>query len=185
MNQPEVLLARISSLERQVRIMRRASLLFVLATILGVTGAWISGSQDEVIRARQIVIEDEEGRARMLIGRQSDFGGQRTPSMGMSINDTLGFEHFGMGLRDSGRMSMGFDAPLGTGDDRNRERINIIVDENGGAQIRLLDRRTRVKGRLALGPDDEWRLEFLDFGQSELRRRLIGFAGDSLAVESR
>jgi hypothetical protein len=39
----------------------------------------------------------------------------------MIILDPEGFERFGVGLMDNGQMGMGFDAPRGKGDDRNRE----------------------------------------------------------------
>lgn len=138
-----------------------------------------------MIRAEQIIVEDAQGRDRMLIGRQSDFGGQRPLSIGIAINDTLGFERFGMGLRANGRMSMGFDAPLGKGDDRNRERINIIADEEGGAQIRFLDRATFVRGRLTITPDNRFVLEFLDFTENQTRRRLIDFSRDTVVTTPR
>ena len=52
-------------------------------------------------------------------------------------------------------MVMGFDAPPGTGDDRNRERINIVADEKGGAHIRFLDRRTSVASRMYLDEQNQ------------------------------
>jgi hypothetical protein len=46
--------------------------------------------------------------------------------------------------REARTLVMGFNAPPGTGDDRNRERFTIVADEKGGAAIRLKDRRTFV-----------------------------------------
>jgi len=184
MNELNELQGRVASLERHIGHLRLAVGVVCTVAALAVLGAW-RGDPEDVIRARQFIVEDEEGRARMLIGRQSDFGGQRPPSIGMAINDTLGYERFGMGLRPNGRMSMGFDAPLGKGDDRNRERINIIADEDGGAEIRFLDRETFVKGRLSLTPDNRLVLSFLDFPPNEVRRRLIGFEQDTVVVERR
>jgi hypothetical protein len=177
-------IARIGALETRIRRLQVAVVTIVSACAVAVLTAWHPG-QVGVLRARQLIIEDSVGRERMRIGPQSDFGGQRSPSMGMSINDTMGFERFGMGLRASGRMSMGFDAPLGAGDDRNRERINIIADEQGGAQIRFLDRQTAVKGRLSITPDNRFVVEFLDFSRGSVRSRLVTFAGDTVVSSPR
>lgn len=185
MNRTDELLARIEALEGRVRLFRNLLGGLVAVGIVGVLGAWQIPTQERVIRAEQIIIEDDQGRERMLIGRRSTFGGQRSPSIGMSVNDTLGYERFGMGLRPNGRMSMGFDAPLGKGDDRNRERINIIADEEGGAQIRFLDRQTFVKGRLSITADNRFEVEFLDFSEAEVKRRLIDFSGDTVVAQAR
>lgn len=175
---------RIQKLEEKLRSHRIAFTVLGAVAVVGLLGAWKTSPQN-VIRTHQIIIENEAGRRRMVIGAQSDFGGQREPSIGMVLNDTLGFERFGLGLRPSGRMSMGFDAPLGKGDDRNRERINIIADEDGGAQIRFLDRETFVKGRISLTDDNRLVVDFLDFSPDELRIRRIGFDQDTIIVRSR
>lgn len=184
MKQDEHVLARIRSLESQVRGMRVVLGIMTAAGLIATLGAWRMGAQD-VIRTRQIIVEDDQGRERMRIGPQSDFGGQRSPSMGMTINDTVGMERFGMGLRANGRMSMGFDAPPGKGDDRNRERINIIADEEGGAQIRFLDRKTYVKGRIQLADDNRIVLTLLDVSPGETRRRMISVDQDTVVIEKR
>ena len=184
MNERDKVIDRITALERQMRKLR----IGLAGVVLGATVIVLSasqGGQERVIRAERIIIEDAQGRDRMIIGRRSDFGGQRPPSIGMEIRDTLGYERFGMGLWPNGRMSMGFDAPLGKGDDRNRERINIIADEEGGAQIRFLDRATFVKGRLSIAPDNRFVLEFLDIDENEVRRRLIGFSQDTVVTTPR
>jgi hypothetical protein len=184
MTERDDVMNRIRAVESQLRRLRVVLAGAILAaTAIGLS-AWRS-SQDRVIRAQQLIIQDEQGRDRMFIGRHSTFGGQRAPSIGMAINDTVGFERFGMGLRPNGRMSMGFDAPLGKGDDRNRERINIIADEDGGAQIRFLDRATFVKGRLTITPDNRFVVEFLDFPEKEVRSRLVSFAGDTIIATPR
>jgi hypothetical protein len=96
----------------------------------------------------------------------------------MTINDSTGLERFGLSLASTGSMGMGFDAPLGTGDDRNRERINIVADGEGGSYIRFLNRQTSIAGFLRLGDDDRMWLEFLDVQPSSIVQRRIGFTGD-------
>lgn len=73
---------------------------------------------------------------------------------------------------------MGFDAPPGTGDERNRERISIVADARGGAYIRFLNRKTQIPGRLVLGNDDKLSLEFWENVDGKLKLRVLSFAGD-------
>jgi hypothetical protein len=80
---------------------------------------------------------------------------------------------------------MGFDAPRGKGDDRNRERITIVADGNGGAYIRFLDRRTRVPARLFLDEDNRVWLEFNDAQEQQIVRRRFGFSGEEKLQEPR
>jgi hypothetical protein len=103
----------------------------------------------------------------------------------MVINDENGYERFGLGLQANGRMGMGFDAPPNTGDDRNRERINIVADEQGGASVRFLDRRTLVAGFLRLDTDNQLWLEFLDVQPTEVITRRIGFKGEETTRRAR
>jgi hypothetical protein len=47
-------------------------------------------------------------------------------------------------------MVLGLDAPAGTGNDANKERITLVADEKGGASITFKDRRTFVVSRMYL-----------------------------------
>ena len=104
---------------------------------------------------------------------------------GMIIVDTVGLERFGLTLRSNGNMGMGFDAPLGAGDDRNRERINITATSSGGASIRFLNRQTWVVGYLQLGQDDRMWLDFLEYSRDSVIHRRIGLTGDELTRRAR
>ena len=120
-----------------------------------------------VIRTRGVVIVDEQNRERVILGApvpDSPAEGKKriNPASGMIILDPAGYERFGVGLMDNGQMGMGFDAPPGTGDERNRERLHFVADKDGGAMIRFLNRKTSVPGWLRLGDDDKLYLEFLD-----------------------
>ena len=57
----------------------------------------------------------------------------------MRINDPNGAERFGVSYKEDGVIGLGLDAPPGTGDDRNRERINLVADEKGGAWLSFTD----------------------------------------------
>lgn len=177
------LAGRVDRLQRQLNRSRRLSIVLSGCVVVTALAAWQQpASRYETIRTKLIIVEDAKGRDRIIIGApRPDPRG----SVGMQINDTLGHERFGLGLTPSGRMSMGFDAPPGTGDDRNRERINMWADQYGGAAIRFLDRKTMLKSIWQLDQENRVWLEFYDFPQGEIVRRKIGFGPDQLVREPR
>jgi hypothetical protein len=182
--------ARMDRMQRQLDRSRRLSIGLVGLLSVAVVAAWQQPNQpQEVIRTRLIIVEDAKGRNRIIIGAPRPDPPGRAPhatgGVGMQINDTLGHERFGLSLTPSGRMSMGFDAPPGTGDDRNRERINMWADQFGGAAIRFLDRQTRLKSIWQLDAENRVWLEFTDFTDGEIVRRKIGFGPDQLVRQPR
>ena len=176
------MMARIDRLERRLRVLMVVSVVLVVVAISAITlpSATAQG-QPQLLRARGLIIVDEQGRERIVIGSpvpDPKEGRRRSPSTGMVINDVNGYERFGLGLTQDNRIGMGFDAPPGQGDDRNRERINIVADENGGAYVRFLNRKTGVVGRLILDASDQFYLEFLDFPDGKVLSRRVGFKGE-------
>ncbi len=179
----------------------RATKLFLALLVIGVWGLLVrsiiqlpntqaqsksekeqSSNTTQVLKVRGLIIVDERGRERIFVGSpvpDPKEGARRKPATGITINDPAGFERFGVGLFEDNRMIMGFDAPPGTGDERNRERINISADAKGGGYIRFLNRKTFVPGLLQLGEDDQLYLDFLDVQPSKVIRRRIGFNGEN------
>lgn len=179
--------ARVTALERQVRRMRFVVVLLATVAVAIPFVAWRSG-QPEVIRVRGVIVVDEAGRERIFLGSpvpDPAEGRRVAPATGLVINDSAGAERFGLGLFPNGRVVMGFDAPPGTGDERNRERLTLVADQRGGAYIRLLDRTTRAKAFLRLDTDNEAYLEFLDWHENKIVSRRIGARGDTLVEEAR
>jgi hypothetical protein len=159
----------------------------VIAAINGAAGPSISatsGVQDsKALRVRSLVIEDEAGNDRIVLGApvpDPREGRRNSPSTGMVINDEKGVERFAVGLQANGRVVMGFDAPPGTGDPRNRERITLVADAAGGAYLRFLNRKTQVPGRLVLDDNDQFYLEFLEFTDAKVTTKRIGFKGEEI-----
>ena len=150
-------------------------MLIGLAAIPAVQGQQ-PGTPD-VIRARTILVEDAAGQPRIVLGAPMPQSGNR---VGLRINDDRGVERLGMSLQPNGSMVLGFDAPPGTGDDRNPERITIVADQNGGAHIRFLDRRTWTAARMYLDPENQVWMEFSDFTQNPSVRRRIGLNGEEI-----
>jgi hypothetical protein len=180
---------RVETLERRVRRGRVVSA--VLAGVLAAVslGGWVAGPRtQEVIRARAIVIEDAQGRDRVVLGAPvpSARGTTRiSPSTGMVINDTAGHERFGLGLMENGRMGMGFDAAPGDGDPRNPERLNLGVDPNGYGYVRFLDKNTGLASYLGLFDDNRVWLEFTQVTADSVIRRRLGLPGEQAVRAAR
>jgi len=180
---------RLETLERRLRRGRQ----FAAMLLLGIAVVWLSTSMGQaqdnrLLRVRTLIVEDENGRDRVVLGApvpDIKGGGRSSPSTGLVINDADGLERFAVGLQQNGRMVMGFDAPPGTGDPRNRERITIVADAAGGAYIRFLNRKTFVPGRLVLDDQDQFYLEFLDFPDGKTVSRRIGFKGEEKVEQAR
>lgn len=186
----DLLLRRIETLERQARRSRAVSLVLgVLLAAVPLAGWMAPARTADVIRARMIVVEDEQGRDRVVLGAPVPDGlgtVRNNPAMGMVINDTAGHERFALGVRDeTGAMTMGFDAVPGDGDPRNPERLNLGVDEDGFGFIRYLDKRTGLAGYLGLLEDDRVWLEFLQVSADSVIRRRVGLTGDQMQRQAR
>jgi hypothetical protein len=186
------LTARIEKLET------RLQMFYVLGLALGAVLIFVSvtpatRAQDpapavKLVRAKTIIIEDEHGRDRIVMGApvpNPKEGQRRSASTGLVINDANGYERFGLGLRTDGSVGMGFDAPPGTGDPRNRERINIVADSKGGAFLRFLNRRTEAAGFLRLDDDDRLALDFLNFTDKSIETRRLTFAGERTSEQKK
>jgi hypothetical protein len=171
---------RVARLERANRVLvglMSTTLLLMSCALL--TAFSRSAPSQESLRARSLIIEDSAGRPRILMGAPvPDRNASGNPRAGLVINDAAGVERFGLGLQESGRVVMGLDAPPGRGDDRNRERITLVADENGGSYIRFLDRTTSIPARIYLDEQNRVWLEFVGAQGSEIVRRRIGLNGD-------
>jgi hypothetical protein len=173
----DVLREQMNRLEHQLRWFKiAAAVLAVLACAFALSPR-PSAQQRDVMRVRQLIVEDADGRSRIVLGPLDSGNNRRT---GLRINDTNGVERFGVAFMDDGNMVVGLDAPPGTGDDRNRERINLVADEKGGAYIRFLDRRTSVVSRMYLDEQNRAWLSFTDFSQTPAMIRRYGLSGEEV-----
>jgi hypothetical protein len=174
---------KIARLERHVR---RLHAMLVITIALPTTAFVVRWQTPSVVRTRQLVIEDQEGRARIVIGAPvRDNFDRVSPTSGMVIRDSLGHERFGVGLDTHGNMGLGLDAPRCTSDPCNTERINLVADADGGSHLRFLDRNTGAAALLYLADDDRAYLEFLRVTKDSVRRRRLGLSADTLLVQSR
>jgi hypothetical protein len=171
----ESLRTQMDRLEHQLRWFKIAALVLAVLAIAFALSPGSSAQQPGSMRVRQLIVEDADGRSRVVLG-PLDSGSSRR--IGMRINDPNGVERLGVALMESGSMVVGLDAPPGTGDDRNRERITLAADEKGGAHIRFLDRRTSVVSRMYLDEQNRAWLSFTDFTQTPAVIRRYGLSGE-------
>ena len=176
---------RLSRLESQCRMLRLA----VVGLSIAVLGSlWIPGSRAQqrsfdLLRVRALTVEDADGRPRVVLGPVDQQPSSR--GVGLRINDASGVERFGLTLNERGAVVMGLDAPPGTGDDRNRERITFVADEKGGAAMRLKDRRTGVVSSWYLDDENRGWIEFSDYLQQPPRRRRVGLTGEETLASTK
>ncbi|HEV8396417.1 MAG TPA: hypothetical protein VGQ37_19185 [Vicinamibacterales bacterium] len=172
----ELLQTQINRLEHQLRWLKIAAVVLAILAVAFALSPRPSAQQPEALRVRQLIVEDVNGRARVVLGPLDAPGNTRR--IGMRVNDPNGAERFGVSYMEGGRVGLGLDAPPGTGDDRNRERINLVADEEGGAHIRLLDRRTNVVSRMYLDEQNRAWLSFSDFTQTPAMIHRYGLTGE-------
>ena len=73
-----------------------------------------SGPIEELV-VRRLVVVDEEGRPRMILGQDPADTQRRSRSVGLTLHDPDGAERFGLSVMDDGTVGLGLDAPLGVG----------------------------------------------------------------------
>jgi hypothetical protein len=186
----QTLQTRVDHLERRWHSFSSASLLLIVlaAAAAALQAGTTQPESTPILRARGLIIVDDRGRERIFVGApvpDLKEGKRRSPSTGLVINDAAGYERFGLSLTEDGRIVMGFDAPPGTGDSRNRERITIVADAAGGAYVRFLNRKTFVAGRLVLDDKDQFSLEFLDFPEGKAISRRMSVKGEETVEQKR
>ena len=179
MTDPMTVDARLRRLELQNRRLGLAVASLAVVLVASATVAGPNAQQQEILRAKGLVIEDETGRARIVLGAPLQEGANSVRT-GMKILDPRGTERIGISLRNDGNAGIGLDAPLGTGDDRNTERINLIADANGGSSIVFKDRNTSVVGRMYLDPQNQVWMQFSDFTQTPPLLRRLGIKGEEI-----
>ncbi|MDX1439938.1 MAG: hypothetical protein R3284_08560 [Rubricoccaceae bacterium] len=176
---------RIARLERERRVgfamIVALSITFAIGACAGLPTQYDEAEVPDILRVRGLVVVDEAGHERIVLGAPlpdaADTGPRVAPSTGIAINDAGGIERFAVGLLENGLFNMGFDGAPGTGDDRNRERINIGVTPDGRGYMRFLDRGTALASILYLNDEDDFALEIWEQTENGLQRGRLGLSG--------
>jgi hypothetical protein len=169
--------SRLATLEVQYRRLRIAWVVtLAVLTCAALFPTALAQQSTQPLRVRGLIVEDAAEQARVVLGAPMGEGsGART---GLRINDANGVERLGMVLMNNGNIVLGLDAPVGKGDDRNRERINLVADAEGGAYIVFKDRRTAVVARQYLDDQNRVWMEFADYTADPTIRRRLGLSGE-------
>ena len=171
--------ARLEQLEHTTQQARTLA----AAAVIGLLTIWFTGAagptavaRQDTIRTRLLVIEDGQGRERIVLGAPMS---DERQYVGMKILNADGAERFGLGLKPDGSVSMGFDAKPGVGNPANRERLNMGVSITGRGWIRYLDNQTRARMWVTLDSTDSPWVQFLEWADDQhILVRQIGFAGE-------
>ncbi len=180
MADPSATMERLNRLEAESRRLRWMILGLCALLILSVSASRTGAQQaaPDVLRVKGLVVEDAAGRAAIVLGApMAEGANSRT---GLKIVDPTGRERIGISIVPNGDAVVGLDAPRGTGDERNPERISLNADAKGAAHIRFLDRRTSVAARMYLDPQNRVWLSFSDFAQTPPVIRRYGLTGEEV-----
>jgi len=156
---------RIAALERSLARARTCGALTVLVAIALIGGGLATRRatrQPEELTVSKLVVVDDKGVARIVIGQDPPDAQRISRATGITIRDATGAERFGVGIMESGVVNMGFDAPVGVGN-AMRDRIGIGVGPKGEAYVMLIDNDTKVPVRLAADADGGGGVEFIDY----------------------
>ena len=145
---------RLAALERRLRRTQMALLGLALVGAGTVMSGQVGAGQPEAgaeivdeIRTRRVVVVDDAGTPRVVIGQDPVDTQRRSRSAGITIHDRHGHERGGMGTMDDGSVVLALDAPVGVGSPM-RDRIGFVVWPNGASHVMLLDNQTRAVAKL-------------------------------------
>ena len=167
---------RITRLERRCQRLRIVVVAFGVLALTSFTTLQPSAQTPDILRVKGLVVEDATGRDRIVLGAPMTEG--QNSRTGLKILDGTGAERIGISIVGNDDAVIGLDAPRGTGDDRNTERINLVADAKGGSSIVFKDRRTYIVARMYLDPQNQLWMQFSDFTQKPALLRRIGLKGD-------
>src|SRR6266567_5211230 len=139
--------SRLDAIEMQVirlaRWLKLAIYGWLLTVFVLLLSAWTwepkaaqeSKAQKDVLRVHQLVVVDEKGIDRIVIGPVPDpqmMGKRvkrRVPATGIQLNDESGNERAGIALLDDGSAVVGID------DQSGREQAHLVINYRGVGQI--------------------------------------------------
>jgi len=141
---------RVAHLERSLRRTRVAAVAagLLLFAFIGVQAARKPVAVQDVVRARRLVLVDDEGRVRAELAQDPKDTDRRARSAGLRILDGTGHERGGFSTFDDGSVVLGMDAPGGVGA-AMPDRIGLVVYPDGSAHVMLIDNETRAVVKLA------------------------------------
>ena len=141
--------ARITRLERSLRVTRLVAggLGLLLVGLSAIQCARRNDGVLDEVRARRIVLVDDEGRIRVELAQDPKSTQRRARSAGLRVFDNTGHERGGFATFDDGSVVLAMDAPNGVGDPMP-DRIGLRVSSDGSGHVMLLDNQTRAVAKM-------------------------------------
>ena len=172
---------RITLLERSLRRTRTAGAAVGLV-VLFLVGAQFARRPANVldeVRARRLVVVDDEGRPRVEIAQDPEDTDRRARSAGLRVFDNTGHERGGFATFDDGSVVLAMDAPHGVGDPMP-DRLGLMVYPDGSAHVLLMDNQTRAVARLQSDGDGGGGVQVFkwDMDAGQIHIRTLIYDGD-------
>jgi hypothetical protein len=164
---------------RRTQLLSVTAVAAVAALVLTGLARVEDGPADEV-RTRRLVVVDDQGVPRVVIGQDPADAQRRSRAAGITIHDKHGHERGGMSTFDDGTVALALDAPMGVGSPM-RDRLGLMVGANGAAAISLINNQTSVPVRIVTDESGSGGVEFIDYDLTERKAfiRRLSFDGES------
>lgn len=150
-------LDRLCSLEARLRWTQFALgsvvLLGLTAALSGLVAQDAERKTEKEIRTERLVVVDDTGAPRVLIGQDRKDTQRKSRAAGITIIDDKGAERGGMGTMEDGSVVLALDAPHGVGNPMP-DRIGMRVGAKGVSDFMVIDNAARVVVRLFAEADD-------------------------------
>jgi hypothetical protein len=141
--------ARITHLETSLSRARLAASALGIALTLAVAAGFAGrdAQTSDELRTKRLVVVDDQGTPRVVIGQDPKNSQRRSRAAGITIHDKTGAERGGMSTFDDGSVVVAIDAPVGVGSPM-RDRVGMVVNNDGSAHLIILDNQTRGVAKL-------------------------------------
>src|SRR5262245_56800393 len=124
---PKAMDTGIHGLQRRLRRTKGALAALALAGAAAITfGVAAPDKTPDEIRTRRLVVVDDQGLPRVIIGQDPLDTQRRSRGAGITIFDKLGSERGGMVTMDDGSVVIALDAPRGVGA-AMPDRLGLVV----------------------------------------------------------
>ena len=174
--------ARIARLERSIRAMQMVagSLGLVVLALGAIQCSNPRSGVAEEVRARRIVLVDDQGRARLELAQDPKGTQRRARSAGLRLFDETGHERGGFSTFDDGSVVLAMDAPHGVGDPMP-DRLGLMVSADGAADLMLLDNQTRAVAKMVSDGQGGGGVQVFkwDMVEKQIHTRTVTYDGDS------
>jgi hypothetical protein len=155
---------RLDAVEKRCKVLQRrlnfAGFGFLVILTAFVVSAWIprsqaaqdSGVKADVLRVHQLIVVDEKGIDRIVIGPipnpqvRGTRMKRRSPATGVEVNDSQGNERVGLAILDDGSTVVGMDDELG------QERAHLYYIPKKGAGLLIHGENEKETISLSIPP---------------------------------